>query len=102
MRTSLSGVFVACVLTLGPTGSTQAADNRPLDRADLNQRIYKGLGDVVRQGAELYNMGNPGACYRLYAGSLLTLEPLLDQRPDLQQVIHNGLADAQRQSADPA
>jgi hemoglobin len=103
MRNSLRNwTIVACLLALGLTGSAWAADEKPLDRADLNQRIYKALRDVVRQGAELYNTGNPGACYRLYAGSLLTLEPLLDQRPDLQKAIEHGLADARRQSAETA
>ena len=55
------------------------------------------LRDVINRGADLYNQGEPAACYRLYQGSLLTVRPLFDHKPELQKAIADGIASAQRE-----
>jgi hemoglobin len=97
-----SWTFAVCLLALELQGPTRAADDKPAERPDLDERVCKALHEVISQGADLYNGGNRGACYHLFAGSLMTLEPLLDHRPNLQQAIRKGLGDAKRQTTDAA
>ncbi|HXG09041.1 MAG TPA: carboxypeptidase regulatory-like domain-containing protein [Gemmataceae bacterium] len=85
----------ACALVLA--GATRAQEARPLERKELDQRIYVTLRDVINRGADLYNppTSDRAGCYRLYQGALMAVRPLLDHRPQLQQAIDQGLARAE-------
>jgi hemoglobin len=96
-------LVAALVLTTLP-GRLQAQDSRQLD-----QRVYDLLKDVINTGADVYNAraedrdiyvreNNRAACYRIYQGALLTLQPLLNHHPDLQKVIDASLAKAATQT----
>lgn len=68
------------------------------DTKVLERQLYEVLKSVINEGADLYNkQGDHAGCYRLYQGSLLTVQPLLSHRPDLQKEITIGLDDADRQ-----
>jgi truncated hemoglobin YjbI len=94
-------LLAACLLAPGLAGTLPAAEGgaAPPDRKALDRRVYDTLREVINQGAELYNGGNPTACCYLYQGALLTLPPLLEHRPDLQKTVRMGLAEAQREPA---
>jgi hemoglobin len=96
------------LLALGVTvlvlGTLQARDETPKpDRKALDPRIYKAVVEVLNEGVLLHNgdpqrgvRPNPEACYRVYQGGLLALQPLLDHYPDVQKEIPYALARASR------
>jgi len=94
-RLSLMAWLSALVLA-APLVAAEGLDAKPLDRAALDQQIYKTLRDVINKGADLYNNGDQNGCYRLYEGALLALQPLLDNRPEIQKAIATGVENARR------
>src|SRR5208282_4559731 len=51
------------------------------DTKVLERQLYEVLKSVINEGADLYNkQGDHAGCYRLYQGSLLTVQPLLSHR----------------------
>ncbi len=92
---SLAACLAALVLA-APVSAARADDAKSLDRAALDQQIYKTLRDVINKGAELYNNGDQNGCYRLYEGAVLALQPLLDHRPNMQKAIITGVDNARR------
>lgn len=88
-------LLVALFLTGLFPAAASAQDSKKFDA-----QIYESLREVINAGAELYNKEesdpvlreqNRAACYRLYQGSLITLEPLVPHRPEMQKIIHDGL-----------
>jgi hemoglobin len=90
-------------------GGLKAADDAgKLDRGNYDslksgidasdRQIYDSLKTVINAGADLFNKDfDKAGCYRLYQGSLLTIQPLLSRRPELQKEIAAALDDADRQ-----
>lgn len=68
-----------------------AAPPKPAD-----DTLFVTLKVVINRGADLYNGGDPSACYRLYEGSLMTIKPTLDRYPELQKAIARGLGAAEK------
>lgn len=68
----------------------------PAERKDVDAQVHGGLRDVINQGADLYNGGDPAACYYLFHGALVASGPLLSHRPDVQKIIQEGLGNARR------
>jgi hemoglobin len=92
-------LLAACLVALvcvAPLCAGPVADAKPLERAALDQQIYKSLRDVINKGADLYNNGDPNGCYRLYEGAILAIQPLLEHRPDMQKAITTGVDRARR------
>jgi hemoglobin len=89
-------VCLAALIAVAPAVAATDADAKPLDRAALDQQIYKTLRDVINKGADLYNNGDQNGCYRLYEGAVLALQPLLDHRPEIQKAITKGVDNARR------
>jgi hypothetical protein len=87
--------FLALPLIAGAAGPPEKSP-APAEAKALDTKVYATLRDVINRGAELYNRGEWSACYRIYEGSLMTLQPLLDHRPELQKAISAGLASAER------
>jgi hemoglobin len=75
----LGGVLLAAAVA-----TAARADDAPLERSDLDRRVVKVVYESALQGTEIYNKGNYEGCYRLYQGTLMALQPLLDHRPKLQ------------------
>ena len=65
------------------------ADDKPLDRLELDRRIVKTVYDTALQGTALFNDGKPDDCYRLYQGALLAIQPLLDHRQNLMRLVRD-------------
>jgi hemoglobin len=67
------------------------ADDKPLDRAEIDRRAAKAAYDTAATGARMFNRGNHEGCFRLYQGALIALQPMLDHRPRLTGLIKEGL-----------
>jgi truncated hemoglobin YjbI len=90
MRT-VTGMVVWVVLT---ASLPVRADDRPLDRADVDKRAAKVAYETVVSGSEIFNRGRHDECVRLYQGTLSALSPMLDHRPKLTGLIEEKLAKA--------
>jgi hemoglobin len=87
--------ILGAVLLAATVGTlTVRADDKPLERADLDKRIVNVVYQAALQGTDIFNKGNYEGCYRLYQGTLMALQPLLDHRPKLQGMIEARLAKA--------
>jgi hemoglobin len=82
------------MLALTASGSGLAADG-PLATRDLDARIDQAIVRTINIGAPIYNQGDAAGCYRLYQGTLITIEPLLGHRPELAREVAKGLQDAE-------
>jgi hypothetical protein len=91
-------VLAAIVLTSASQGDEpKPARNDPAaGHKALDAVLFTTLRDVINRGVDLYNAGDPAACYRLYEGSLTTTRPLLEHHPDAQKIIARALAAAER------
>jgi hemoglobin len=79
-------------------------DDKPLsppglERMELDRRIVKAVFDSASLGTEIFNKGNFEGCYRLYQGTLMAVQPLLDQRPKLAQSVKDKLDRAKSMNA---
>ncbi|MFO0843399.1 MAG: hypothetical protein U0797_13530 [Gemmataceae bacterium] len=80
------------ITSLTLLAAAAAADQpKPRDVA-----LYETLKDVINRGADLYNAGEPAACYYLYQGSLMTIKPALAGRPELEKAVAKALAGAEK------
>ena len=71
----------------------------PLDRAEQDRRTARVVHDSALLGSELFNKGNHEGCFRLYQGTLLAVQPMLDHRPKLALFVKEQL---ERSAAMPA
>lgn len=91
-------VMAACVL-IGGLGLSRA-DDKPLDRAELDRRVAKVAHDSAVAGTGLFNGKNYEGCFGLYQGSLMAIHPLLDHRPKLAEFVKERLDKAKAMPAD--
>jgi hemoglobin len=75
------------VLALVGTGNLVSAQDKPLERAELDKRIVGVVYDAALKGTDIFNKGNHDGCYRLYEGALMGIAPMLDHRPKLQATV---------------
>ena len=88
-------ILLAVLILAGITGATRADDKaevKPIDRADLDKRVVVAAYESARLGTKMFNDDkNYEGCFRLYQGTLMALEPMLDHRPKLQATIKQQL-----------
>lgn len=58
---------------------------------DLDARVDNQLFQVLKLGTDIYNRGAHESCFRLYQGSLMSLQGFLEHRPDHLTRIQNAL-----------
>jgi hemoglobin len=76
---------VLAVVLLAAAGGLTRADDKPIDRTELDKRIVGVVYESAKLGTDIFNNDkNYEGCYRLYQGTLMTLVPLLDHRSVLQ------------------
>lgn len=75
-------ILGAAILILA-LGATTRADDKPLERADLDKRVVRAVYETAVKGTALFNNGKHDECYRLYQGAFIGLYPMLDHRPKL-------------------
>jgi hemoglobin len=78
-------------LALVAAGAVARADDKPVDRADLDKRIVGAVYESAKLGTDVFNKGNHEGCYRLYEGTLIALVPMLDHRAVLQGKVNKRL-----------
>jgi hemoglobin len=88
-------VLLAVLLLAGAAGLTRA-DDKPLDRAELDKRVVSAVYDAALLGTDIFNRGDYGGCYRLYQGTLFGVAPMLDHRPKLQATVKERLKRAEK------
>ena len=88
-------VVGAAVLVL-TIGAMSRADDRPLERVELDKRIVNSVYETTVLGTDLFNKGKHDDCYRLFQGALLGIQPLLDHRPDLMNYVKDRMEKAAR------
>lgn len=95
---------VLAALILVAAGGLVRADDKPIDRTDLDKRIVGAVYESALLGTNLFNNDkNYEGCYRLYQGTLKALVPLLDHRSKLQATVKMRLERAEKmRSADAA
>ncbi len=76
-------ILMAVLVLIGAVGLTRA-DEKPLDRSELDKRVVAIVYETAVRGTDIFNKGAHGECARLYEGTLLAVAPLLDHRPKLQ------------------
>ncbi len=76
-------ILMAVLVLTGAVGLTRA-DDKPLDRAELDKRVVAIVYESAVRGTDIFNKGAHAECVRLYEGTLLAVAPLLDHRPKLQ------------------
>jgi len=87
-RTALALAWLLIII------GTSHANDRPLDRGELDKRAARAAYDVALAGTEMFNTGDQAGCARLYQGTLQALLSMLDHRPKLAKMITERLADA--------
>lgn len=70
------------------------AQDKPLERTELDKRAALAAYRAALAGTEIYNGGDHGGCARLYQGTLEALLPMLDHRPQLTATITDKLTAA--------
>lgn len=92
------------LLMSGIGASFGRAEDKPLappglERLELDRRIVKTVYDSSLLGTEIFNKGNFEGCFRLYQGTLMAVQPLLDHRMKLAQSVKDKLDRAKLMNA---
>lgn len=95
MRTRILAAAVLAALL----GAVAQADDKPLDRLELDRRISRIVYEAALLGTDIYNKGRHADCYHLYWGTLAAVRPLLDHRPKLAEAIQQRMNKARSQDA---
>jgi hemoglobin len=81
-------------LTIFGAGLIARAEDKPLERAELDKRAAYAAYEAALAGTDIFNRGDHSGCARLYQGTLQALLPLLDHRPKLAALVADKLAKA--------
>jgi hemoglobin len=79
-------ILLAAVVLFAAGGLTRAQD-KPLERAEIDKRVVGVVYDAAVKGTDIFNKGSHEGCYRLYEGTLMAVAPMLDHRPKLQATV---------------
>jgi len=88
--------MILTMLVLFGAGNLARAQDKPLERADLDKRIVGVVYETAVLGTDIFNRGDHGGCFRLYQGALMGLAPMLDHRPKLQGTVKSRLERASK------
>ncbi len=81
-------VLFAVVILFAAGGLTRAQD-KPLERAEIDKRVVAVVYETAKMGTDMFNApsNNHEGCFRLYQGTLMALVPMLDHKPKLQATV---------------
>jgi hemoglobin len=82
--------ILAASLVAGTVGLAWT-DDKPVDRAEIDRRVAKSVFEATQLGTTMFNKNNHEGCFRLYQGTLLAVNPLLDHRPKLAALVKEKL-----------
>jgi hemoglobin len=89
-------IWIAAIFLVSATAIVRA-DEKPLERTELDKRVVATVYESAKLGTEVFNKGAHGECFRLYQGTLLAVVPMLDHRPKLQASVKKQLEAANAQ-----
>lgn len=91
--------ILSTILLMVAVGATVRADDKPIDRAELDKRIVKIVYESALYGTDIFNKGKYDQCFGLYQGTLMAVMPLLDHRVKLQASVQVKLDKAKTMKA---
>jgi hemoglobin len=95
-------ILLALAVLVAAVGLCRA-DDKPVDRTELDKRIVATVYEVALRGTKMFNDDkNYEGCYRLYEGALMALVPVLDHRQKLQATVKMRLDRATKMKASDA
>lgn len=71
-----------------------------ISRRELDSRIDEAAYRAVVAGLPLYDQRDFAGCYRLFQGTLISVDSMLEDRPEIRKVIEKGLKDAEGAKSD--
>ena len=83
--------ILLAVLVLFAAGGLTRAQDKPLERADVDKKVVGAVYEAAVLGTDIFNKGNHDGCFRLYQGTLMALVPMLDHRAKLQAAVKQRL-----------
>jgi hemoglobin len=83
----MSGRIAGALLLVFAVGTLCRADDKPIERLDIDKRVVNAVYEVALKGTDIFNKGKHEECFGLYQGLLIGLQPLLDHRPNLQKSV---------------
>jgi hypothetical protein len=86
-------VAAILVVAVGAVAVAQPPRERrkTVDLRALELKLDANLKEVINHGARVYNHGDPAGCCRVYEGALLSVRPLLEDRPLLLRSVREAL-----------
>lgn len=84
------------ILTVVSLAVPAHAEDTKVSARDIDKQLYDVLKDVHNRGADLFNAGDPAACYRLWQGALQTARAVLAHRPADRKFLDEAVAAAER------
>jgi hypothetical protein len=87
------------ILALAPAARS---DEPTLSMKELDWRIDQAVYHAIVAGVPLYEQREFTACYRLYQGALIAVEPFLAHRAELRETVTKGLKEAPAARTDAA
>lgn len=88
-------MLLVCALVAVAGGAGRGQD-KPLDRAEVDKRVYKAAYETVDAGYKLFNAGKQEECLKLYEGALPVIAAFLDHRPAVMAVIDAQMGEAKK------
>jgi hemoglobin len=83
----IARALIASLFLAGAGFLSVQADDAPIDRVELDKRLARIANESIILGVTLYEEKNYEGCSRLYEGTLVALEPLLDHHPKLAEMV---------------
>jgi hemoglobin len=95
----MRGRILGALLLVVGFAAIGRADEKPLDRAEMDRRVVYAAFDAAKLGTEIFNKGKHEECFRLYQGTLIGLQPFLDHRANLARFVKDKLDKAKGMNA---
>ena len=93
---------IGALMLVAILSATAWADDRPIDRGEIDRRIVTSVYQTALLGTDIFNKGKHEECFRLYQGALTSLQSLLDHRPMLMGSVKDKLDRARNMKASEA
>ncbi len=88
-----ANITVGLMVLMGLNPSIHADDSGASSNTkSIDSNLHLALREVINQGAEIFNEGDHGGCYRMFQGALITARGQLSHHADVQKLIDDGLA----------